>query len=58
MAINHLIRQNVSIYANSNSDKELILQHLKNKISKALNESSTPIGEKNLVYFTICEGCI
>jgi hypothetical protein len=53
MAINHLIRQNVSIYANSNSDKELILQHLKNKISKALNESSTPIGEKNLVYFTI-----
>lgn len=53
MGINHLIRQNSSLYENSDFDKNLILQHLKNKLAHSLTKPCVPIGEKNLIYFTV-----
>ena len=54
MALNYLMRENRnSVFVNTNQDKDLILAHLKNKMDETALKSAAPIGQKNLIYFTV-----
>jgi len=54
MSVRYLIRQNRrSVFANQDSDKELICDHLKNKFEETMKLNTNPRGYKNLLYFTM-----
>lgn len=49
-----MVRKNIhSVYDNEIEDKELIINHLDERVKLAEALPNTPIGTKNLVYFTI-----
>lgn len=49
-----LIKRNKqNLYANTDLDKAIICSHLERKLENALSSSAVPVGNKNLVYFSI-----